>query len=180
MSLLLHKDTAPGSQRFRDCYAEALSGVIRMPRLRLGGCALLLAASVASPAAQSAAPAAGRVKVAIGTTAIVRGGRAIPAAAGAEVLESDVLRTGADGRLSVMLKDESRLSLGANTEMALVRFAYAPQQQQLGLGVRLARGLLSYVSGLIAKLSPEAVRLETPTAIVGVRGTHVLLKAEPR
>jgi hypothetical protein len=102
----------------------------------------------------------------------------VPATVGAEVYEADVLRTGADGRLSVMLRDESRLSLGASSELALTRFAYAPQDQQLGLGVRLARGVLSYVSGLIAKLAPDTVRLQTPTSIIGVRGTHVLVRAE--
>jgi hypothetical protein len=35
----------------------------------------------------------------------------------------------------------------------------------------------AYVSGRIAKLAPDAVRLETPAAIVGVRGTTVVLRA---
>lgn len=128
--------------------------------------------------AAAQAPPAGRVKVATGAAIIVRGGATIAATSGAEVYEADILRTGADGRLSLMLKDESRLSLGPNSELALTRFAYSPQDQQLGLGVRLARGMLSYVSGLIARLAPDTVRLQTPTAIIGVRGTHVLVRAE--
>lgn len=128
--------------------------------------------------AQAPTPVAGRVKVVAGTASILRGGQVVPATVGAEIYEADVLRTGADGRLSVMLRDESRLSLGASSELALTRFAFAPQDQQLGLGVRLARGVLSYVSGLIAKLAPDTVRLQTPTSIIGVRGTHVLVKAE--
>lgn len=140
-------------------------------------CALLAFCLVPGLAgAQTPAPA-GRVKVATGTAAIVRGGQTVPAVPGAEVFESDVLRTGADGTLSVMLKDESRVALGASSELALTRFAYAPNDAQLGLGLRLARGVLSYVSGLIAKLAPEAVKLETPTSIVGVRGTHLLVRA---
>lgn len=139
----------------------------------------LVALLLAPWAATAQTPAiAGRVKVVAGTASIVRGGQALQATVGVEVYEADVLRTGADGRLSVMLRDESRLSLGAGSELALTRFAYAPQDQQLGLGVRLARGVLSYVSGLIAKLAPENVRLQTPTSIIGVRGTHVLVKAE--
>lgn len=128
--------------------------------------------------AAAQAPPAGRVKVATGAATIVRGGATVAATSGAEVYEADVLRTGADGRLSLMLKDESRLSLGPNSELALTRFAYSPQDQQLGLGVRLARGVLSYVSGLIARLAPDTVRLQTPTSIIGVRGTHVLVRAE--
>jgi len=34
----------------------------------------------------------------------------------------------------------------------------------------------AYVSGRMAKLSPDSVRLETPAAIVGVRGTTVAIK----
>jgi hypothetical protein len=140
---------------------------------------MALLALLVLPAVASGQPAAaGRVKVASGAASIVRGSQVVPAAVGAEVFESDVLRTGPDGRLSLMLADESRLALGPSSELALTRFAYAPQDQQLGLGVRLARGVLSYVSGLIARLAPDAVRLQTPTSIIGVRGTHVLVKAD--
>ncbi len=139
--------------------------------------ALVLLAAPLGAFAQPAAPAVGRIKVATGTVSLVRGGQTVVAAPGGDVLESDVLRTGADGRLSVMLKDESRVALGPNSELAVTRFVYAPEEAQLGLGLRLARGALSYVSGLIAKLAPEAVRLETPTSIIGVRGTHLLLRA---
>lgn len=140
--------------------------------------ALALAVLSVDLAAQPSAPRAGRVKVATGAATILRAGQVVAAAAGTEVFEADVLRTGADGRLAVMLTDESRLTLGPSSELALTRFVYAPQAQQLGLAVRLARGVCSYVSGLIAKLAPEAVRLQTPTSIIGVRGTHVLIKAD--
>ncbi|MEZ5293578.1 MAG: FecR family protein [Vicinamibacterales bacterium] len=139
---------------------------------------LAAAALLAAPCSLAAQSAAGRIKVATGSASIVRAGDVTPATPGAEVFASDVLRTAADGRLSVMLKDESRLSIGPNTELALTRFAFAPQDGELSLGVRLARGVLSYVSGLIAKLAPDAVRLETPTSIIGVRGTHVLVRTE--
>jgi hypothetical protein len=147
-------------------------------RNRMALAALALAVLAADTTAQSSAARAGRVKVATGAAAVVRAGLPLPATVGTEVFESDVLRTGADGRLAVMLIDESRLSLGPNSELALTRVVYAPERQQLGLAVRLARGVCSYVSGLIAKLAPEAVRLETPTSIIGVRGTHVLIKAD--
>jgi hypothetical protein len=43
--------------------------------------------------------------------------------------------------------------------------------------MRVVRGLAAYVSGRIAKLAPDAVRLETPASIVGVRGTSLALRA---
>lgn len=149
-------------------------------RLRVGALAFAVLTAVTGLAtAQPVSPTrAGRVKVATGAAAIVRGEATLTVTAGIEVFESDVLRTGPDGRLAVMLADESRLSLGPNSELALSRFVYAPQAQQLGLAVRLARGMCSYVSGLIARLAPESVRLQTPTSVIGVRGTHVLIKAD--
>jgi hypothetical protein len=138
---------------------------------------LLLMVLPAAAAAQTGV-AAGRVKTAIGSASILRAGQTTPADVGAVVYESDVLRTGADGRLAVMLKDETRLSLGPGSEVALQQFAYAPSDDRLSLVLRMARGMLSYVSGRIATLMPEAVRLETPHAVIGVRGTHALIQVE--
>jgi len=151
-----------------------------MPMMRRAVCLFLMALAGSAPPARAQTPAvaAGRVKVAHGTATLERAGQVRPAQAGLEVFEGDVLRTGVDGRLSVMLKDESRLALGASSALTLTRFAYAPNDQQLGLAVRLTRGVLSYVSGLVAKLAPESVQLQTPSAIIGVRGTHVLVKAD--
>ena len=115
--------------------------------------------------------------MASGTTAIVRNGQTLPAPLGAEVFESDVLRTGTDGRLAVMLRDETRVSLGPDSEVALASFAFSPSDSQMALTLKLARGVLSYVSGLVAKLAPAAVSIQTPTAIIGVRGTHALVRA---
>ena len=42
----------------------------------------------------------------------------------------------------------------------------------------MARGVAAYVSGKIAQLAPDAVRLETPVAIVGVRGTRFVAKVQ--
>jgi hypothetical protein len=126
--------------------------------------------------AQDPSSAIGRVKVVAGQVTILRGGQATPASVGTVLSAADILRTGADGRVGVTLKDDTRLSLGANTEVALAEFAYAPGSGQLSLVVRIAHGLLSYISGHIAKLAPSAVRLETPSSVIGVRGTHALLK----
>ena len=84
---------------------------------------------------------AGRVKVSSGTAAIVRNGQTLPAPVGAEVFESDVLRTGADGRLAVMLRDETRVSLGPDSEVALAASPSRRPSRSLGVTLRLARGV---------------------------------------
>lgn len=123
---------------------------------------------------------AGRIKTVSGAAFIVRGGNAIAATPGQPVFASDNLRTGADGKLGVTLKDDTRLSLGPASELRLERFVYAPEAGGLSMVIKFVRGAAAYVSGRIAKLAPDAVRLETPTAIVGVRGTTVAVLVEPR
>jgi hypothetical protein len=138
----------------------------------------LLVTFAAAPASGQEPTPAGRVKIASGATFVVRGGQELPANAGDALFESDTLRTGPDGRLGIMLSDETRVSLGPGTEIQLSRFVYAPAQSQFGVVLRLVRGVAAYVSGRIAKLAPDAVRLETPAAIVGVRGTTLVIAAE--
>jgi hypothetical protein len=45
--------------------------------------------------------------------------------------------------------------------------------------LRFVRGVTAYVSGRLAKLAPDAIRLETPAAIVGVRGTTLAIRVQP-
>ena len=143
------------------------------PRTWLGVCVFVLATTAVS--AQEPA-AIGRIKIASGSVFIVRASGLLPARAGQDVFEADGLRTGADGRIGITLKDDTRVSLGPSSEVRLDRFVYAPGDGQLGFVLRMVRGVAAYVSGRIAKLSPDAVRLETPQAIVGVRGTTLAIR----
>jgi hypothetical protein len=45
--------------------------------------------------------------------------------------------------------------------------------------LKFVRGAAVYVSGRIAKLAPDSIRLEAPAAIVGVRGTTVAVRVDP-
>jgi hypothetical protein len=128
--------------------------------------------------AEAATSSVGMVKVAEGTAIVQRGDQTLPARPGLTLLEGDTLRTGADGRLGVVLRDDTRVSLGPETEIRIDRFLFAPSQGQLALVLKMLRGVAAYVSGKIAKLSPDAVRVETPVAVVGVRGTRFAARVE--
>jgi hypothetical protein len=149
-----------------------------MLKLFCAGLAVLCLTAV-DVAAQSAPAAAGRVKVVSGAATITRGTNSAPAAVGQEIFEGDVLKTGPDGRLGVTLKDDTRLSLSPSSALRIDDFAFSPEAKQLSLGVKFLTGIAAYVSGRIAKLSPDAVRLETPAAIVGVRGTTLVIQVVP-
>jgi hypothetical protein len=120
---------------------------------------------------------AGYVKIVTGAAMIIRGGAEMPARPGDAVYQSDGLRTGADGRLGVTLKDDTRVSLGPNSEIGLAEFKFSPAEGQLGLVMKMLRGVASFVMGRIANLQPDATRIETPASIIGVRGTHFAVRA---
>ncbi len=148
---------------------------MRRSRALLAGVAVVgcLTATV-----DSQSPPAGYVKIAMGSAVIIRGGSELPARAGDGVYPDDGLRTGANGHLGVTLKDDTRISLGPQSEMRLSRFQFSPAEGQLALVLRILRGSAAFVSGRISGLRPEAVAIETPHTIVGVRGTHVAIRVE--
>jgi hypothetical protein len=125
--------------------------------------------------AQTSVPA-GRIKVASGAATVVHAGQPHPAAVGGLVLEQDRIVTGHDGHVGLTLRDDTRLSVGPDSTVEISRFLYEPAESQFGFVLKVVRGMVAYVSGHIAKLSPDAVRLETPSAIVGVRGTRLMIR----
>jgi hypothetical protein len=143
----------------------------------LGALAITIAA--APVFAQQPNVEAGRIKVVSGSVFLVRGTPVMPARAGQVVLEADSLKTGADGRIGITLKDDTRVSLGPGSEVRLDRFVFAPADGQMALVLKVVRGVMAYISGRIAKLSPDSIRLETPAAVVGVRGTTLAIHVVP-
>lgn len=141
---------------------------------------MVLAAGVLGPASVRAAdePTVGIVKTVQGTASIVRQGQPLAAQPGLAVLEGDTLRTGTDGTLGVILRDDSRLTLGPASEITIENFSFAPAEGKLGLLMRMARGVGSYISGAIARLAPGSVRVQTPVAVAAVRGTHVAISVQ--
>ena len=147
-----------------------------MPGVRTCGGVLVIAMLSAAPVAAEQAVPAGHIKIATGAAFIVRQNTSIPAKPGDAVFPTDTLRTQANGALGVTLADDTRVSLGPDSEMRLERYVFAPAEGALGMVLNFVKGVAAYVSGRMAKLAPDAVRLETPAAIVGVRGTTVAIK----
>jgi hypothetical protein len=149
-----------------------------MMRILIALCYALLATPTALHAADERR-VIGLVKMAAGEADIVRDNRRMAAQPGTQLFQGDVLTTGTSGSLAVILRDDTRLSLGASTETRLEQFVFEPAEQRLGMVVRVARGIIGYLSGRMAKLAPGAVRLETPTATLGVRGTYLVARIVP-
>ncbi len=119
---------------------------------------------------------AARVKVSRGAAWIERAGIRLPANVGTPVLEHDVIVTGADGALGITFADDSRISIGPDTTLAIERFAFNPTTYEGAHETSLRRGTLAAVSGKLARQSPDAMKVRTPAAILGVRGTEFVVR----
>ena len=132
----------------------------------------------ASPAALAQDGLIGFVKTVTIPAEIVVDGRSIRAMAGMPLQAGFIVRTGPNGSMGVTLRDNTVMSFGPNTEFVVDEYLYAPGKGDLKLSARMVKGTLQYVSGIIAKLRPEAVTIRTPSGVVGVRGTEFLLLVE--
>lgn len=140
--------------------------------------ALLATAALTAHAQTASAEAVGYVKTVTGEAWVATAGQRIKAAPGTPVLLGSQLKTLADASLGIAFKDNTVMSFGPDTELTVDEYLYAPAQGQLRLGTTLVKGSLNYVSGVIARLKPEAVTVKTPTGIIGVRGTQFVAKVE--
>lgn len=120
----------------------------------------------------------GYVKTVTGEAWVATAGQKVKAQPGTAVLLGSQLTTAKTGTLGVTFKDNTVMSFGPDTELTVDEYLYAPAQGQLKLGTRMSRGSLNYVSGVIAKLKPDAVTVKTPGGIIGVRGTQFVVKVE--
>ena len=112
--------------------------------------ALALAASIGHAAD------IGQIKVAKGSVTIERGGQSLPADAGTRLQASDMIRTGSDGSVGITMTDNSLLSAGPNSVLALDRYEFDSTTNQGHFDASLRRGTLAVVSGRLAKQSPDA------------------------
>jgi hypothetical protein len=120
----------------------------------------------------------GYVKTVSGEAYVTSAGAKVKAQSGTPVFEGSQLKTGPKSTLGVTFKDETVMSFGPDTELTVDAYLYAPSQGKLKLGSKLAKGSMNYVSGVIAKLQPDAVSVTTPTGTIGVRGTQFVVKVE--
>lgn len=140
--------------------------------------ALLLAPAVAQAQSAAQADAIGWVKTVQGIVTVRRGTAALPATVGMALARGDIIATGRDGTAGVTLADNSLLSAGPSSELALDEFVYDSARLQGSSLATLRKGTLSATSGDIARGTPGAMRVRTPTAVLAVRGTTFLVRVE--
>ena len=148
-------------------------------RWRLISFSLLAACLSLAAAPANAAQRVGVLKNLEGEVTVLRVGQRQPALSGAVVLEGDRIITGAKGAAALTLVDGTVLTVGPNASLDLTHHVYDPTSQQGSLLLNLLQGTLRMITGAMAKTNPELIKITTPTAVVGVRGTDFIVEANP-
>ena len=138
---------------------------------------LILLASM-SIAGSAFAAEIGLVKVAQGRVDIQRGAAMVPAKVGTAVHAADVIVTGADGAAGITFTDNSLVSVGANSVFAIDKYRFDTTTNAGEFEGNLRKGRLAAVSGKMVKQSPESMKIRTPSAIMGVRGTEFVVQVD--
>lgn len=132
-------------------------------------------AATMSFAALAAEPA-GMIKTSKGEVSLERGEKKLLAVVGTQVFPADKLRTGANGAVGVALRDNTLLSTGPDSLIVIDKFDFDSKTQGGNMAIAVRKGTLSVVTGKIARQNPAAVQFQTPTSVLGVRGTEFVVE----
>ena len=138
----------------------------------------VLLAAVLGLAAPAIAADIGIVKVSKGAVQLQRGADKLPVKVGTAVQTSDVILTGADGSAGITFTDNSLVSVGPNSVFAIDKYRFDSTTHAGEFEGNLRQGRLAAVSGKMVKQSPEAMKIRTPSAIMGVRGTEFVVQVD--
>jgi len=140
---------------------------------------LLLVASLCFAAAAHAA-AVGEIKIVKGSATVERQGQKLAAAPGMKIMQSDTVVTGSDGAIGITFADNSLMSAGPNSTLAIDRFSFDSTTHAGEFQSSLKRGTVAVVSGKMVKQSPESMKIRTPATIMGVRGTEFVVRVDDK
>jgi len=109
-----------------------------------------------------------------GSGVLERNGNVISGDTGVGVLSMDTAVT-AKGTMQIDFVDETRVDITEHSRLLIDEFVYDPQSGQGALGLKASLGTMRYASGQIAKRFKQNVKIRTPSATIGVRGTDFVL-----
>lgn len=137
---------------------------------------VILAAIIASLAVQPLWAGIGRVKKVAGVAMVERSGQKLPVAPGFVIEKGDTLLTGKGGKIGVTFNDNSRFATGANSRVNISEFSFDETTHQGAFVADVQKGKVAIISGDIAHGAKDAMKVKTPSALLGVRGTRFVVE----
>jgi hypothetical protein len=136
------------------------------------GAALFLALSLIMASTASIAQSVGEIEFARGVGFAQSAGQ-LPRTLGKglPLQEGDRVTTSDNSTAIVRLQDGTRMTVRPNSDLVLQEYRFKENATNNSMVLRLLRGGFRALTGLIAKSSPNAARIQTSTATIGIRGT---------
>ncbi len=119
---------------------------------------------------------AGVVKNTEGVVEVTHEGTTSVAQIGTKIYPGDVIKTSKNSNVGIMMKDDSRMSLGGNSRISLDRFSFNANTNEGNIAINMVKGTFAMISGLLVKHSPESATIKTPTSTAGIRGTYFVVE----
>ncbi|MDO9563590.1 MAG: FecR domain-containing protein, partial [Bradyrhizobium sp.] len=118
----------------------------------------------------------GQVTKLTGSATAIRNGVSITLNMGDNVHKGDVVQSGSDSSLGITFMDGTVFGLSSNARMVLNEMIYNPTGSNNASLLTLVQGTISFVAGATAKTGD--MKVDTPTATMGIRGTAVLVEID--
>ena len=118
----------------------------------------------------------GTLKTVQGPVQVTKGEVQRAAVPGGGVAEAERIVTGPLGSAVLLLRDGTQISIGPNSQVDITRFQFDATTQSGSLTVQVLLGTIRMVTGLLGKLQPENVKVQTPSSTVSVRGTDFIVE----
>jgi hypothetical protein len=96
---------------------------------------------------------------------------------GIDVFADETVRTAEKSAARIIFQDQTKLEIGALSEVVLDRFVYDPNRSDSEVAVSIAKGIARFTTGV---LRHENYKINTPAATIGVRGTVLYLRSDER
>jgi hypothetical protein len=110
-----------------------------------------------------------------------KGGSSARLAEGQRVDSGAALKTGPNSGVTIRFDDGQMVALTSNSNLVIDEYRFNPHKpEEGGILTSLLRGGMRMVTGLIGKAKPESVKITTPVATIGIRGTDFQLFVESR
>jgi FecR protein len=139
-----------------------------------------VALALALTAARAAlAQGTGTVAELDGTVEIGHAGTWAPAVIGATVAPGDTVRTHRPGRLAILFQDDSVVTVGDDTTLVIDAQRFDRSTELAHSVMHLLRGRMRALVGPYYERPGNEFRVETATAVVGVRGTEFVIVFDP-
>ena len=112
-----------------------------------------------------------------GVATLTREGKSIGLVKDNWLYKNDRIVTKRKSSLEIKLVDNSFVNIGELSNLEMVDLVYDPIKKDGYIDLKIVTGAFRMISGNIAKLGPDLMKLDLPTATVGIRGTSIVGKA---